>query len=253
MPNVTVSIVTASEGGAIAAARAGSFALPSDATLPWVLPRHAEHTGLAQRLVDMPTRLTDYGWGISTGPLVWNRHKKQLRSKAVKNAIPIIWAEAVTPAGGFDLRYQKRSDKSWLVPRVTDDALLVTQRVGLLQRTTAKEQDRRLIATCLPQDLLDRYGAVTVENHVNMIRHLDEDTAPTVSLETIVMLLNSPVVDQAFRCVSGSVAVSAFELESGLPLPGPKAMASIEKAMKHGVSLAVVHNLIEKAYGGKGG
>jgi adenine-specific DNA-methyltransferase len=36
----------------------------------------------------------------------------------------------------------------------------------------------------------------------------------------LTALLNTTVVDRAFRCISGSVAVSAYELEN-LPLPAP--------------------------------
>ena len=41
-----------------------------------------------------------------------------------------------------------------------------------------------------------------------------------MSATTIAALLVSAVLDEAFRCISGSVAVSAAELEA-LPLPAP--------------------------------
>ena len=40
----------------------------------------------------------------------------------------------------------------------------------LVQRTTAKEQNRRLIAAELPASFIKKHGAVVVENHVNMVR-----------------------------------------------------------------------------------
>jgi len=46
---------------------------------------------------------------------------------------------------------------------------------------------------------------------------------PKVLTAVLAALLNSAVVDQVFRCISGSVAVSAFELEA-LPLPVPSAL-----------------------------
>jgi adenine-specific DNA-methyltransferase len=45
--------------------------------------------------------------------------------------------------------------------------------------------------------------------------------------------LNSGVADEVFRCMSGSVAVSAFELEA-LPLPPPNALSDIEALVGHG-------------------
>jgi adenine-specific DNA-methyltransferase len=43
---------------------------------------------------------------------------------------------------------------------------------------------------------------------------------PGLPAAVIAGLLNSAAVDAAFRCINGSVAVSAFELEE-LPLPAP--------------------------------
>lgn len=64
----------------------------------------------------------------------------------------------------------------------------------------------------------ERYGRVTVENHVNMVRRSGE--LPAVSLGALAAFLHSAAADRVFRCISGSVAVSAFELEA-MPLPTP--------------------------------
>ena len=57
---------------------------------------------------------------------------------------------------------------------------------------------------------------MVIENHLSMIRPTTE--TPLVSPQIIAAMLNTPIVDRAFRCISGSVAVSAYELEN-LPLP----------------------------------
>jgi adenine-specific DNA-methyltransferase len=103
----------------------------------------------------------------------------------------------------------------------------------LVQRTTAKEQPRRLVAAELSHDLLARHGAVSVENHLNMVRPVNGP--PRVSAPTIAALLNSAVLDEAFRCISGSVAVSAAELEA-LPLPAPDDMERIQGLIAAGSS-----------------
>ena len=41
------------------------------------------------------------------------------------------------------------------------------------------------------------------------------------------------MVDQVFRCISGSVAVSAFELEA-LPLPSSEQMTALEPLIEKG-------------------
>ena len=62
-----------------------------------------------------------------------------------------------------------------------------------------------------------------------MIKPLDDD--PKVVAAALAVLLNSDVVDQVFRCINGSVAVSAYELEA-LPLPSPQDMKEIERLVK---------------------
>ena len=96
----------------------------------------------------------------------------------------------------------------------------------LLQRTTAKEQPRRLIAAALPARFLVRHGAVVIENHLNMLRPMA--AAPPVEAAVLTAFLNSAAADRTFRCVSGSVAVSAYELEA-LPLPAPESLDGLRR------------------------
>jgi len=52
-------------------------------------------------------------------------------------------------------------------------------------------------------------------------------------------LLNSDIVDKAFRCLSGSVAVSAYELEA-LPLPPPEELSSLTGLVQERASREVI-------------
>lgn len=76
----------------------------------------------------------------------------------------------------------------------------------------------------LPEAFLDEHGAVVVENHVNMIRPKQPDAK--VPLSTLAAFLGSVAAEEAFRCVSGSNAVSVAELEA-LPLPRPEALGHL--------------------------
>jgi adenine-specific DNA-methyltransferase len=202
--------------------RSETFAMPTRPNAPWLLPRAPEQSSLTRRLCWMPHRLKDYGYEVSTGPLVWNRHKKQFRSTHIDGVVPVIWAESITSDGEFVWRSEKRNHLPWLLPRDgRDDWLVVDRPCVLLQRTTAKEQDRRLIAAELPKSFIRKHNGVTVENHVNMIRPAVAE--PKLSPAVLAVLFNSAAVDAAFRCINGSVAVSAFELEE-LPLPSPAVM-----------------------------
>ena len=211
-----VFFVNPQEAFSITPKPAGRFKLPHDVSAPWIVPRHADEAKLAQHLRAMPERLIDWGYKVSTGPLVWNRFKSQLRDKPEAGTLPLVWAECVTTEGRFVFRSEKRNHKPFFRLQTGDDWLVVRTPCVLVQRTTAKEQKRRLIAAEMPAPFLALHDGVTVENHLNMIIPVVEK--PHISPRILAAFLNTTIADRAFRCLSGSVAVSAYELEN-LPLP----------------------------------
>jgi adenine-specific DNA-methyltransferase len=54
---------------------------------------------------------------------------------------------------------------------------------------------------------------------------------PSVDMDVLAAFLNSEAADRAFRCISGSVAPSAYELES-LPIPSPSALGDLTNAVR---------------------
>lgn len=226
----------------------GEVPQPADPSEPWLLPRTPHDVALASTAAQMRTRLEALGWRAATGPLVWNRHKTQLRREPGAGTRPLVWAEAVR-ADGFCFDYSFREHP--FVRVLADQDFLVDRRESVLvQRTTAKEQDRRLIACVLPGDFVAREGGVVVENHVNVLRPVGE---PIVSARTVAAALNTRTMDRLFRCISGSVAVSAAELHA-LPLPSPAVWRGIERALSRpnaDVS-SLVEKLVARAYGERG-
>jgi predicted RNA methylase len=210
---------------------------------PWILPRHPCARALTDRLAQMTGRLADYGYVVSTGPLVWNRHKEQLAYEPAVQAFPLVWAESVKPEG-FELSAQRKNHAPWIRLLEGQDHLLTTTGCVVLQRTTAKEQSRRLMAGTIPEELLARHGGVVIENHLNVIAA----QGPTpVSLETVRMLLSNASVDQAFRCISGSVAVSAYELAS-LPLPTLPELLDLQRQFRDTGSEVAFHRQLDALY-----
>jgi len=69
-----------------------------------------------------------------------------------------------------------------------------------------------------------------------------------VSPGVVAALLNSRIVDQVFRCISGSVAVSAFELEA-TPLPSPEALAPLAALVAANASLQAIETECRRLYG----
>jgi adenine-specific DNA-methyltransferase len=243
-----VGFITIDAAGTASACEAGTFALPSHPHAPWLLPRAPGQAALARRLGKLAHRLADYGYGVSTGPLVWNRFKDQFRQERRAGCYPVIWAESVTSAGNFVWRSEKRNHAPWFEARLPrDNWLIVTQPCVLLQRTTAKEQARRLIAAEMSAAFLRRHRGVIVENHLNMVRAIVPQ--PGVPAAVIAALLGSATVDAAFRCINGSVAVSAFELEA-LPLPPPSVMADLAALVAAGAPARQIEAVIAAAYAG---
>ena len=211
---------------------------------PWLIARHASQVRVIERTALMTARLSDYGYGVSTGPLVWNRHRHQLRSTADDGALPLIWAESVS-AAGFGFRADKRDHAPYFAPDNDQAHLVLRGEAILVQRTTAKEQSRRLICAVIDAAFLNKSGGVVVENHLNVIRPLHRSDVQT---STIARLLNSEAADHAFRCISGSVAVSAYELNA-LPLPSRKDMLALQQLVEQDASEALIEKRLLRIYG----
>ena len=221
----------------------GSFELPVQPTAPWILPRHPKQAILVKAMANMKARLSNWGYEVSTGPLVWNRHKKQLDDKKSPDKYPVIWAEAVTQDGRFVLKAEKKNHSAYFQFQEGDEWLITRNPCILLQRTTAKEQEKRLIAAALPDDLL--HHGVIIENHLNMIIPCVDK--PSVTTPVLAAFLNSQVVNEAFRTISGSVAVSAYELES-LPLPAVSKLKKLHKLILNDAAPAAIESAIKELY-----
>lgn len=213
---------------------------------PWLLPRTADDAVFMARMASMNTRLATLGYVVSTGPLVWNRHKDQLRARKEKGALPIIWAESVTQHG-FAFTADRRGHVPYIVPKDKQQHLIDLGASVLVQRTTSKEQSRRLIAAVMPESFVKAFGGAVVENHLNRIGPM-ADRAPSVEAATIAAVLNTEAVDRAFRCISGSVAVSAYELNA-IPLPAEAELLGIQKMLIDHAPRAAIERAVSSFYG----
>lgn len=213
---------------------------------PWIIPRRIGDANFVSKLEGMTTRLADLGYSVSTGQLVWNRHKDQLHTKLAKGILPIIWAESVT-SKGFEFSASRRNHVPYIELMSKQQHLVTMDSCILMQRTTAKEQARRLIPALLPQEFIDSHGGVVVENHLNMISCKGLDIA-LVSANTVCTLLSTNAVDRVFRCINGSVAVSAYELNA-LPLPNARQLIELETFINSGHSQLDIEKKVSEYYG----
>ncbi|MEM9290146.1 MAG: N-6 DNA methylase [Acidobacteriota bacterium] len=233
--------------GELSISQAGRFKSTSTQGGPWFLPRTPEQALVAPAALKLDTRLTDLGYRASTGPLVWNRHKDQLQEEASTDSYPLVWAEAVR-SNVFQFKYNQRAKVPFLRVEDHQQHLIMKSPCVLVQRTTAKEQRRRLVACALPDIFIAEWDGFVVENHVNV---LVSEAEPVVSPASLAAVLNTRAVDLAFRCLSGSVAVSATEL-SALPLPELSVFHYVDEILNSGWSserFKRIETLIASVYG----
>lgn len=208
---------------------------------PWLLPREARDAATAAAAGRMPLSLERAGWHASTGPLVWNRRKDDLYARQGKNRIPVLWGADVD--GGQVHRDRARDTMRFLALTVKSDpeVMVLEEPAILVQRTTAPEQTRRIVAADLDRETLDKFGGkVVIENHLNVLRATV--STPLISRATLARVLQTQTMDRLMRCISGSVAVSSYEIDT-LPLPEASILASWES-----LTGPELENAVAKAY-----
>jgi adenine-specific DNA-methyltransferase len=204
---------------------------------PWLLPRRSEDADVAAAAACMPLTLASAGWRVSTGPLVWNRRRDDLSAHPGDGRVPIVWAADID--GGHLHQDRARDPMRYMRLHSADDRAVMElhEPVVLVQRTTATEQPRRIVAVELtPEDVAAWGGSVVVENHVNVIR--SRSRSPLVSRSCLARVLATATMDRLVRCFSGSVALSAYELEA-LPLPDVNVLATWERLASADLEAAV--------------
>jgi adenine-specific DNA-methyltransferase len=166
------------------------------------------HQLLARLLGGRP--LSELGYQISTGTIVWNRLEALLSDTLSDDVAPLCWSQGIRPFAFRGLGNRAgRHQGITVTPRSAP--LMVSGDALLVKRLTAREEPRRLVACRLPVDLRPRWCA---ENHVNVIRQIEPSDVP---LDALLGLLNSRLFEYVFRALNGNTQVSATELRQ-LPI-----------------------------------
>jgi adenine-specific DNA-methyltransferase len=226
----------------------GKFVLSNREDEPWKIPRDKVHLVLFDKIKTMRNRLENLGYTVITGQLVWNRHKDQLADELNPNTYPLIWAESILNGETFKFSYRQKNHKPYFRLKENQEYLLTKETCLLAQRTTAKEQKKRIAAAILPGDFVRKYNGVVVENHLNIIKPINRKVR--ISFEALKLILNSVALDMVFRSINGSVAVSAYEIKS-LPMPEPYQVQLIEKMIEEKASREKIEEKLAEIYGVK--
>jgi adenine-specific DNA-methyltransferase len=154
-----------------------------------------------------------------TGPIVWNRVKPLLRQGGGAGTLPLVWA---TDVGRFHFSFGSAGESrpAFLADNQETERLATLGPSLLVQRVTADEQARRIVASLTRLPGSRRYF---VENHLNL---LQPTPGTPVALEFLLGVLSSDVVEFMFRSMNGNTQVSATELNL-LPIPRGKLESEI--------------------------
>lgn len=176
-----------------------------------------------------PARFSELGLKVSTGPVVSFRARQfLLESLRGANTIPLIQVGNIRL---FKTIWPIKNGKplGFLACEASSPLLLPAKNYVLLRRFSAKEERRRLTASCF---LRSTYPApqVALENHLNYVYHADRELSED-EIYGLAAIFNSFMFDRYFRTLSGNTQVNATELRT-MKFPDLATIASIGLRIK---------------------
>ena len=158
------------------------------------------------------------GLRISTGPVVMFRAKKFLRDTQNGRgaSVPLLSAHNIKPFTTIWPVEKKKWPLAFADCPESQKHLVPTRNYVLLKRFTAKEERRRLIASCLLA-CNQKHRRLALENHINYVCHAARQLTQD-EVFGIAALFNSVLLDRYFRCISGNTQVNATEIRI-MPFP----------------------------------
>ncbi|MCH8493999.1 MAG: Eco57I restriction-modification methylase domain-containing protein [Balneolales bacterium] len=155
--------------------------------------------------------LTDLGVKVSTGPVVDFRIKEDLCKGVEDNSVPLLYPAHMATG---ELRWPLHPIKKYNAIRLSDSSRKLLYNAGnycLVKRFSAKEEKRRVVATVLNKDQIDKYEFVGFENHFNVF-HQNKKGLPIELATGLAAYLNTKLVDDTFRQFNGHTQVNATDL-----------------------------------------
>lgn len=147
------------------------------------------------------------GVKFTTGKIQWDLFKDRLAGKPAQESVRLIWAENIQRYRFSDS--EKRKGREYVRGPITINPNIMDKTI-ITQRTTADEQEHRIIATIFDPDH-EGFEAFS-ENNTNYLLNSEEFKA-----EFLLGLLNSKLFDLIFRHINSNTHVSSGELNS-LPI-----------------------------------
>lgn len=226
----------------------GECGLPPG-TAAWSIPRRSLDIDLLKAASQSSFRLSHYGYRVRVGAYVWNRDKRpkyESMRKALLGGdrwiVPLLWSRNISASrtlrvGDFTGNPQQPRFIGFSRKPHTS---VVTAPCVAMQRVTSNDQPRRLVAAAVSQSITRKFGGFVGENHVLILEQIEKE--PVLTPHRIATLLNTSVMNRVFKCISGAINVSVFELGQ-LALPEPQAL---KLALSKGNSM---NDAVRKSFG----
>ena len=209
---------------------------------PWTLPVAHEvrvfshRTDFSLSSEGKAFTLSDYGYRTRVGTVVPTRERKRLHTNRRKGDMPLLWASSIRPDGSFDFEAARRLRNAlWYCPPNEGSVAYASSGPAVIvQRTSNRNQSRRLNAAMVPKRFRDEYaGGFVAENHVIVIEAMAG--RPALPPSILVKVLNAGATNERFSAVSGSFSVSAGLLQR-LALPDPATVKALKPSrFEHGL------------------
>jgi adenine-specific DNA-methyltransferase len=199
------------------------------------IPAGEADEAIVETVESWPNRFADTGLRISTGPVVMFRATEFLLSQPNgEDTAPLLSVLNVRP---FQTKWPLLHKKHPTAFKVCQDSrhlVLPTQNYLLLRRFSAKEERRRLTASCLfGSDIAHPF--VALENHLNYVYHGGRELTLN-EMYGLAALFNSALLDRYFRTISGNTQVNATEIRS-MKFPALVIVERIGRSVRHLASL----------------
>jgi len=177
------------------------------------IPASAEDVAISNAVESWPDRFAELGLRISTGPVVLFRAKEFLLSKPDgKETAPLIEPHNVKPFETVWPVERRGKPIAFRVCPASLKHLVPTRNYVLLRRFSAKEERRRLTASCF-LEAGEMRPYLALENHLNYVYHASRELTEA-EVYGLAALFNSALLDRYFRIISGNTQVNATEIRS---------------------------------------
>lgn len=153
--------------------------------------------------------LSDFGYRVQTGKLVWNQNKDLLTNDPTGN-VPLIWSHNITRDG---VKFEKIKDK----PQFVKTNFYERGPVIVTNRIIGQPHKGSLRAAIVPESM-----KFVAENHVNVIYPTKEQSlspnSKKITLENVVKQLNLRENSEVLWRITGNTQISKNELEKLFPI-----------------------------------